>query len=149
MTTGGAAQTWFVVGAIPLLLAGGLHALLTLIDTVRPTFFAPVDPSVVRSAEGTGVRFVRMFGGGERSSMWSMWLGMHVSHGLGAFTFALILLLVATHDFALIGDVGGLRAVTIVVPALYCALSLRFWFYLPSLVTGAATACFAISALTA
>src|SRR5919201_1201117 len=64
-----AAQAWFIAGTIPLILAGGLHILGALIDTVRLTFFAPVDDSARQAVEGTGIRLVRMFGGsGNRPS---------------------------------------------------------------------------------
>jgi hypothetical protein len=39
----GAAEAWFIAGTIPLMLAGGAHVLATLIDTVRPTFFTPIE----------------------------------------------------------------------------------------------------------
>lgn len=145
-----AAQGWFIAGTIPLMVAGGGHLLAALFDTVRLTFFAPTDRSVERVMEGSGVRLVRMFGvGGTRPSMWSMWLGIHLSHGIGAFTFGLLCLMLASHDFGLIGDVGGLRALTIAFPAAYLAISLRCWFYGPTAITAASTACFVVSAVLA
>jgi hypothetical protein len=146
----GSAYAWFVAGTIPLMVAGGGHALATLFDTVRLTFFAPIDSSVTRVADGTGVRLVRMLGGsGANPSMWSMWLGIHISHGIGAFTFGLLCLMLANHDFGLIGEVGGLRLLTIAFPAAYLAISLRFWFYGSTAITAASTACFTVSALLA
>jgi len=146
----GAAEGWFVAGTVPLLVAGGGHAVAALVDTVRVTFFTPVDPAVARAMDGTGVRLVRMFGTrGERPSMWQMWRGIHLSHGIGAFTFGLVCLLLAAHDFALVGEIGGLRALTIAFPATFLAISLRFWFYGPTAITAASTACFAVSALLA
>jgi hypothetical protein len=145
-----AAQGWFVAGTIPLMVAGGGHALAALVDTVRPTFFGPVDRSVTRAMDGTGVRLVRMSGvSGERPSLWRMWLGIHLSHGIGAFSFGLVCLLIAAHDFALVGEIAGLRALTIAFPAVFLAISLRFWFYGPTAITAASTACFAVSALLA
>jgi len=144
----GAAQTWFIAGTIPLILAGGLHALGALIDTVRPTFFAPIDGSAKPVVEGTGVRLVRMVGGsGARPSMWRMWLGINISHGLGVFTFGLLCLLIATQDFELVKRIDALRPLTIAFPAAYFVISLRYWFYGPVLVTATATACFTVAAV--
>ena len=141
-----AAQAWFVAGTIPFMLGGGLHVLATLRDMARPTFFAPIDGSVEQAVEGTGIRLVRMFGGsGARPSMWKVWLGIHVSHGLGAFTFGLLCLLIATHDFELVESIDAIRPLTIAFSAAYLALSLRFWFYGPAILTGTATACFTIA----
>jgi hypothetical protein len=89
---------------------------------------------------------VRMFGGsGARPSMWRVWLGIHISHGLGAFTFGLLCLLIATHDFTLIEHINAIRPLTIAFSAAYLALSLRFWFYGPVILMGTATACFTVA----
>lgn len=145
----GAAQAWFVAGAIPIMLAGGGHALLALFDTVRPTYFAPTEDSVRRVMEGTGVRLRRMVPGGHTAnpSMWRAWLGFNISHGLGVFTFGLLCLLIATPDFELVERIDAIRPLTIAVSAAYLILSLRFWFYGPAVITGAATACFTVAAV--
>jgi hypothetical protein len=144
--TAGAAQAWFIAGTIPLMLAGGLHALGALLDTVRPTFFAPIEGSAKPAVEGTGIRLVRMFGGtGARPSMWRVWLGIHITHGLGIFTFGLLCLLIATHDFQLVERIDAIRPLTIAFSAALLAVSLRFFFYGPVIVTGTATACFTVA----
>ncbi len=142
----GAAQGWFIAGTIPLVFAGGAHVLATLVDTVRPTFFTPLENSAKTAVEGTGIRLVRMFGaGGTRPSMWRMWLGFNISHGLGVFAFGLLCLLIATRDFSLVERVDAIRPLTIAFSAAYLALSLRFWFYGPAIVTGTSTMCFIIA----
>lgn len=148
VASGDAAQTWFIAGTIPLMLGGGAHVLATLVDTVRPTYFTPIDDTVRPAVDGTGIRLVQMFsrGSGAAPSMWNVWLGIHISHGLGVFAFGLLCLLVATHDFALVEDIAALRPLTIAFSAAYLALSLRFWFYGPVLITGSATVCFTVAA---
>jgi hypothetical protein len=142
----GAAQAWFIAGTIPLIVAGAAHVVGTLIDTVRPTFFTPVEPSVRPVTEGTGIELVRMFGGsGARPSMWRVWLGIHISHGIGVFAFALLCLLIAAHDFGLVEDIAAIRPLTIAFGAVYVILSLRFWFYGPLLITSTSTACFTVA----
>jgi len=144
----GAAQAWFIAGAVVFMLAGGLHALGALLDTVRPTFFTPLEDSAKTATEGTGIRLVRMFGiSGARPSMWRMWLGFNISHGLGVFTFGLLCLLIATHDFSLVEHIEAIRPLTIAFSASYLVLSLRFWFYGPAIVTATATACFILAAV--
>ena len=142
----GAAQAWFVAGTIPLIVAGGLHVLATLIDTVRPTFFTPIEGSAKPVVEGTGIRLVRMFGGsGAKPSMWRVWLGINITHGLGIFTFGLLCLLIATHDFNLVERIDAIRPLTIAFSGALLAVSFRFWFYVPAIIAGTATACFAIA----
>src|SRR4051794_25507443 len=84
------AQAWFVAGTIPLIFAGALHAAGTLIDTVRPTWFAPIDRSVTEVVDGTGIRLV----GRGSPSMWRVWLGINISHGLGVLTVGVLCLLI-------------------------------------------------------
>ena len=136
-----AAQAWFIAGTIPLILAGGLHALLTLVDTVRPTYFAPRDRSVGPAMEDTPMRF----GGRAAPSMWNAWLGFNISHGLGVFTVGLLCLLIAAHDFKLVEDIVAIRPLTIAFSAAYLVLSLRFWFYGPAVLCGFATTCFTVA----
>jgi hypothetical protein len=148
MLSSGAAQAWFIAGTIPLMLAGGLHAALTVLDTVRPTTFTPIEDPVRLEMEGDGMRFRALFPGDTaKPSMWRFWLGFNLSHGLGAFAFGLLCLLIATHDFALVEHTGGLQALTIAVPAAYLTISLAFWFYAPALATAASTACFIVATL--
>jgi hypothetical protein len=137
----GVAQAWFVAGTFPFLFAGGLHALLALADTARPRYLAPRDRSVKPALEGTRIRF----GGDAAPSMWRAWLGFNISHGLGVFTVGLLCLLIATHDFKLVENIDAIRPLTIAFSAAYLALSLRFWFYGPAILTGSATACFIVA----
>jgi hypothetical protein len=138
-----AAQAWFIAGTVPPILAGALHALLALADTVRPRYFAPTDRSLNPALEGTRMRF----GGSAAPSMWRAWLGFNISHGLGVFTFGLLCLLIATYDFSLVERIDAIRPLTIAVPATYLAISLRFWFYGPVIITATSTACFTIAAV--
>jgi hypothetical protein len=142
----GAAQTWFIAGTVVAMVGGGGHGLLALVDTVRPTFFAPIESSLKPGMDGTGMRLVRMFGGsGARPSMWRVWLGINVGIGLGVFGFGLLGLLIATRDFKLIESIDAVRPLAIAFCGAYLALSLRFWFYLPALLSGTATACFIVA----
>ena len=142
----GFGQAWFTAGAIVFMLAGGLHALGALLDTVRPTFFAPIEDSVKAEMEGTGMRFRRLFpGDAARQSMWRFWLGFNVSHGLGAFTFGLFSLLIAANE--LVDRIDAIRPLTVAVSVAYLAISLRYWFYGVVIITGAATVCFTVAAV--
>ena len=149
--TTAAAHHWFIAGTVPFVLAGAIHLAAALCDVVRPRFFTPVLPSVTRALEGTGVRFRELFPGGSglSPSMWRAWLGFNLSHGLGAFTFGLLCLVIALHDAGLVARIDALRLLTVLVATAYVALSLRFWFYAPTITFGVGAACFAVAAVTA
>ncbi|HEX2088045.1 MAG TPA: hypothetical protein VHF89_20325 [Solirubrobacteraceae bacterium] len=143
-----AAQAWFIAGTVPLIVAGGAHVVATLRDTRRPTFFTPIDDSVRPAMERTGIRLRQLFGGsGATPSLWRIWLGINISHGLGVATFGLVCLLIAVQDFDLVKEVDALRPLTIAFSAVYVVVSLRFWFYGPLLVTATPLVCFTIAAL--
>ena len=137
----GAAQTWFIAGTVPLIAAGGLHAALTLVDTVRPTYFTPKDAALRPQLERAHIRF----GGSAAPSMWRAWLGFNISHGLGVLAFAVLCLLIATHDFTLVQHITAIRPLAIAFSATYVVLALRFWFWGPVLLTSFATTCFVAS----
>jgi hypothetical protein len=143
------AQTWYLVGSVVFMVAGGAHVIGALVDTVRPTFFTPIDRAARPVVEGTGIRLRQMFpsegGAGARPSMWRVWLGIHLTHGLGAFAFGLLCLVIGSHDFALVERIDALRPVTIAVSAAYLAVCLRFFFYVPTILIATATACFTIA----
>jgi len=144
-----AVQFWFVAGTIPLLIAGAGHALLTLVDTVRPTYFTPQAPSLRSELEGTGMRFRGLVPGGDpgRPSLWRAWLGFNISHGLGVFAFGLLALLIGLEDPGLLERTELIPLVAVAVAGSYLVVASRFWFWLPMLVAGSSTACFAIAAL--
>lgn len=146
-----AAQLWFIAGTIPLLVAGGSHALMTVFDTVRPTFFAPQEASLRPGLEATGIELRRLAPGGDpgRPSMWRAWLGFNISHGLGVFAFGLLALFVALAEPSLLMRAASIPFLAVAVTATYFVVALRFWFWLPSLIAGTSTVCFAIAAAIA
>jgi hypothetical protein len=142
----GAAQAWFIAGAIMAMLGGGGHGLLALVDTVRANYFVPNDGSLKPGMEATGMRLVRMLGGGDASpSMWRIWLGINIGIGIGVFSFGLLCLLIAAYDFELVERIYAIRPLTIAFSASLLAVSLRFWFYGPTFLTGTATLCFTVA----
>jgi hypothetical protein len=142
----GDAQAWFAAGAIVVMVGGAGHMILALVDTVRPTYFAPIETSLKPGMEATGIRLVPMIGGsGAKPSMWRVWLGINIGIGLGALTIGLLCLLIATHDFRLVEHTDAIRLLTLGFSIAYLVLSLRFWFYLPAFFSAGATACFAVA----
>ena len=144
-------QSWFIAGTIPMLVAGGGHALLTVVDTFRPTYFAPDDRSLEPALERTGIRFRHLLPGGDHSrpSMWRAWLGFNISHGLGVFAFGLLCLLVATEEFGLVERVEAIPILAAAVAGTYLVIALRFWFWGPVAITATSTICFSIAAFLA
>ena len=144
-----AAQGWFIAGTIPLILAGGAHALGALVDTFhRPTWFTPTDDAVRPVMQGTGIELRRRvpIGDGASPSVWRVWLGVHVTHGLGIFTFGLLCLLIAAQDFGAVEHIDAIRPLAIFFSGSLVAICLRYFFFGPLIITSASTACFVVAA---
>jgi hypothetical protein len=113
-----------------------------VVDTVRPTYFAPRDDGSLKPAmERTQMRFA----GRSAPTMWNSWLGFNISHGLGVFTFGLLCLLLATYDFGIVERVDAIRPLAIAFAGTYFVIALRFWFWGPVLLTAVATTCFTVA----
>lgn len=140
----------FIAGTVPFMIAGLGHAVLALLDTFRPKFFKPLEGAVIPAMEESGIALRAMFPGSRVSkpSMWQGWLGFNISHGLGAFVFGLLLLVIAVYDFELVTDIKVIQPLSVVAAALYFGLSLRYWFYGPAMATGFGFGCFLLAALT-
>lgn len=136
-----AAQAWFIAGAGVIIAAGALHMWMALVDAVRPRYFVPTDRALRQAMEGAHMRL----GGGAAPSMWRVWRGIHLTHSLGLLAFGLLCLAIATYDFGLVASIDAIRPIAIAVSAVYLAISLRFFFYGPIIITATATACFTIA----
>ena len=136
-----AAQAWFIAGAGVIIAAGALHMWMALVDAVRPSYFVPKDRSLRPAMESVQMRF----GGTAAPSMWRVWRGIHLTHSLGLLAFGLLCLVIATYDFGLVTSIDAIRPLAIAVSAAYLAISLRFFFYGPVIITATATACFVIA----
>jgi hypothetical protein len=139
------AEGFFVAGTVPFALLGVIHLVLTLSDLRHPRYFKPVDVGLIPALKDTGVAV--MAPAPEAQTMWRAWLGANLTHGLGLLVFALLLLVVAVHDYALVSDIPAIQPLTIAVALSYLVIAARFWF-LPA--TAAATVgltCFVIAAI--
>jgi hypothetical protein len=127
---------FLVLGGSIFALLGAVHAIYSLMDVRNPRRFAPEDRTVADAMKSTGVRLSR-----GRGNMWDAWLGFNISHGLGAVFFGAVCIAAGVYLGAL-----KLPKPVLLIPALvglmYFALAIRFWFRVPAVGIGAATAFF-------
>jgi hypothetical protein len=136
-----AAQALFIAGAGVVIAAGTRHMWMAFVDAARPRYFVPRDRSLRPAMESVHMRL----GGGTAPSMWSVWRGIHLTHSLGLIAFGVLCLAIATYDFGLVVSIDAIRPLAIAISAAYLAISLRFFFYGPVVITATATACFTIA----
>jgi hypothetical protein len=124
------AQILLAAAGVIALVMGTLHGVLTLRDIRRPRAFTPTDDAVRLAMQGTRLAF------NPRANFWQAWLGFNLSHSLGAAFFGGCLVLLAWRYFPTFASSHHLQAGAVGVAAAYLAMSLRFWFWGPSLGAG-------------
>jgi len=83
----------------------------------------------------------------KQTTTWHAWLGFNISHGIGVLFFGLVYFSLAIHDFALITDIALLPFLALTVSISYLALSMKYWFHIPTIGCGIGAACFLVSLL--
>ncbi len=69
--------------------------------------------------------------------MWSAWIGFNFSHSVGLIIFGLICIAAG----AVANVPKAAPPLLAFIAALYFALAIRFWFRVPAIALGIATAC--------
>jgi hypothetical protein len=135
-------ELFFLVGAAVFALLGVAHGVLTLRDLHVPRSFTPTDDNLRRAMAETPLRLA------PRTTIWNAWLGFNLSHSLGLVIFGAFFGGLALHDFGMVAENLFLRSSAVVVGLIYVVLALRFWFWVPAVVSAVGTLCFVVSALS-
>jgi hypothetical protein len=135
-------ETLFLVGAAFFGLLGIAHGLLTLRDLRVPRSFTPTHENVRHAMAGSRLRLA------PQTTMWNAWVGFNLSHSLGLLVFGTFCGALALRDFGIVAGSPVLRFGAVGVGAIYLVLALRFWFWVPAILSAAGTLCFALSALS-
>jgi len=135
------ARLLFLAGALLFSLLGIAHAVLTLRDLRGPRSFAPVDDRVRQAMVEARLRLA------PTTTIWKSWVGFNLSHSLGLIVFGGLLTGLAWRNFALVAQSASLQTSAIVVAVLYCWMAIRYWFWVPAVLSAGGAACFLISAL--
>lgn len=121
----------FIIGAIPFLVLGILHIAYTVIDAERPRRIVPRDRELVERMRASTLVLTR------ETTVWRAWIGFNLSHGLGVVLFAAALIYgAALHFEAVRSAAPELLFAAPAIASLYCGLSLRYWFRVPTIGTG-------------
>ena len=125
-----------LAGALIFFALGAYHGVLTLRDLSTPRAFTPTDDNVRLAMQESHLALSRSI------NLWDAWLGFNLSHSLGLVLFGGALIAIAWRHFPVFVNSLSIQLATLVVAAAYCVLSVRFWFWAPSLATGICLSCF-------
>jgi hypothetical protein len=135
-------ELFFLVGAALFGLLGVAHGVLTLRDLHVPRSFTPTDENLRRAMAEAPLRLA------PRTTIWNAWVGFNLSHSLGLLIFGTFFGGLALRDFGMVEENLFLRFGAVAVGLVYLVLALRFWFWVPAVLSAVGTLCFVVSALS-
>jgi hypothetical protein len=119
----------FLAAAILATLAT-LHLIYTIRDFgAEPRYFAPRDPALLAA-----MRTERAGIAPNGRDFWSGLLGFHLSHSIGIFLFALLIVLATVYQ------IGWLKVLLVGLGCVFAWIAWRCWFNIPLIGCVAATA---------
>jgi hypothetical protein len=121
---------------------GLVHIALTLRDLIQPTCFKPSDETLIERLKASGVVVLASAPGAQ--NMWRAWLDANFTHALGLIVFALIPLVIALHDLALIAILSPL---CMIIALAYVIITLLFWSLPAAILATIGLVCFLVAAL--
>lgn len=127
------------IGGSIYILLGALHAVYTWLDIRKPRRIVPDDPAVIDAMRNSKIRLAR-----GQATMWQGWVGFNFSHSLGAVVFGGAAWFIATRLGVMAFPPWVLLALAAVSGA-YLLLAVNYWFRIPVLGTGIATAYLALA----
>jgi hypothetical protein len=133
-------EALFLAGAALFGLLGLAHGVLTLRDLRVPRAFTPADADLRRAMAEAPLQLA------PQTTIWQAWLGFNLSHSLGLLVFGTVFGALAWRDFAMVAGNAFLRFSAVLVALIYLVLALRFWFWVPAVVSAVGMLCFVVSA---
>jgi hypothetical protein len=122
----------FLLGAVPFLVLGTMHALYTPRRTDERKGLSPGDPALAEVMARTRLVLTR------RTDMWRTWVGFNLSHSLGAVLFGTVVVLAGRNAASFGSNAAVFLPFAVIVSAAYLGLGLVYWFRTP--ITGIAIA---------
>lgn len=136
-----ASRYLFLLGALPFVVLGIVHALATPLKPEDSKGLSPRDPAYRQGMTGQTVLLTR------RTNLWLAWVGFNLSHSLGAVMFGVVVLLVARSPAAFEANWPVFIPLAVAVSGIYLAIGLRYWFRTPIIGILISNVCFVSSAM--
>ncbi|HVX89109.1 MAG TPA: hypothetical protein VG940_09295 [Gemmatimonadales bacterium] len=126
----------FLVGGVPFVVLGLLHAKYTPVRVEDRNGLSPRDEGVARAMADTSPRLT------DRTDLWRAWVGFNYSHSLGAVLLGLMVWMVGRSEPSYHADAALAVPIAIVVATSYLVLGIKYWFRTPVLGISVGLACF-------
>jgi hypothetical protein len=130
---------FFLAGAVPFLVLGTIHALVTPTSIVDEKGLSPSDPAVRDAMTRATLLLTR------RLSLWQAWVGFNLSHSLGAVLFGAVVALIGRSPASFQSQAHVFLPLAVAVSACYLVIGLRYWFRKPITGIGISAGCFVVA----
>ena len=133
-------QILIIVAALPFLLFGAGHGVLTLRDLKHPRAFTPPDPALRQAMQQSNIRFHPSI------NLWKAWLGFNLTHSLGLVFFGAAFLRIGMFEPDTFASSPTIQVVAVLVSTIYLVLSLKYFFFKPVMGSAIGLVCFLAAA---
>ena len=118
-------RVFFLVGAVPFLVLGTLHARATPTRTTEQKGLSPRDQGVAEAMSRTTPRLTA------RTDIWRAWVGFNYSHSLGAALFGLFVGLIGRSAESYAMNAALAVPLALGVALCYLVVGIKYWFRTP------------------
>lgn len=121
------AKNLFLLGCLPFLMLGTMHAIYSLLDIRQPRKFVPYNSELIEAMKSSTLALTK------KTDMWRAWMGFNISHSVGVLAFSSIYTYLAYFHSALLFNSTFLIVGAPVIAGVYLTLSKNYWFGAPTL----------------
>ena len=136
-------QVLIVLAASVFLLMGLGHGAFTLADLKRPRAFTPPDPALREAMQRSSIRFHPTI------NLWDAWMGFNLTHSLGLVLFGGAYVYIGAFAPQAFAHEPLIQLCALLVSALYLLLSVRFFFFKPTIGSAIGLGCFGLATVLA
>jgi len=129
-------QTFIILGSIPFVVLGFAHGVYTWIERSRSFRLTPHKAEVRDAMMGSTLKIH------PKTNVWRAWLGFNFSHSVGAVTFGLVYLILASSELDLLIGNPLLLWLPVAVSGAFVLMAWRYWFIIPLVGTALGFVCF-------
>ena len=129
----------FLIGALPFIVFGLLHAAATPQTPAHAKGLSPRDPAVRDAMAHDTILLTR------RTTVWLAWVGFNLSHSLGLLLIGVVVVLIGRTSASFQAQAAVFLPLAVLVSATYLVLGVRYWFRTPIIGISLACVCFFVS----
>ena len=129
----------FLIGALPFIVFGLLHAAATPQTPAHAKGLSPRDPTVRDAMAHDTILLTR------RTTVWLAWVGFNLSHSLGLLLVGVVVALIGRTSASFQAQAAVFLPLAVLVSATYLVLGVRYWFRTPIIGISLASVCFLVS----